>query len=289
VSQIIDFMRSTQDARLSLERLSEVHAMEPEEPTGDTAAVPVPAEIKVTVSGLSFRYEGPGSPWVIKDLDLVIMPGKITAIVGESGSGKTTLLKLLMGFYPPAEGSIMINERKLDEISITSLRKVTGVVMQEGYIFPDTILGNIAPGVDHPEMDKVWRAIDTANLRPLLDTLPAGIHTKVGQGGHGLSQGQKQRILIARVIYKEPSLLLFDEATSALDASNERMIVENLSEFYDGRTVVIVAHRLSTVRHADMIAVLEKGALSECGTHDELTALGGTYYRLIRDQLELGQ
>ena len=289
VSQIIDFMRSTQDARLSLERLSEVHAMEPEEPTGDTAAVPVPAEIKVTVRGLSFRYEGPGSPWVIKDLDLVIMPGKITAIVGESGSGKTTLLKLLMGFYPPAEGSIMINGRKLDEISITSLRKATGVVMQEGYIFPDTILGNIAPGIDHPEMDKVWRAIDTANLRPLLDTLPADIHTRVGQGGHGMSQGQKQRILIARVIYKEPSLLLFDEATSALDASNERMIVENLSEFYDGRTVVIVAHRLSTVRHADMIAVLEKGALSECGTHDELTALGGTYYRLIRDQLELGQ
>jgi ATP-binding cassette subfamily B protein len=289
VSQIIDFMRSTQDARLSLERLSEVHAMEPEEQTGDAAAVLVPAEIKVTVRGLSFRYEGPGSPWVIKDLDLVIMPGKITAIVGESGSGKTTLLKLLMGFYPPAEGSIMINGRKLDEISITSLRKATGVVMQEGYIFPDTILGNIAPGIDHPEMDKVWRAIDTANLRPLLDTLPAGIHTRVGQGGHGLSQGQKQRILIARVIYKEPSLLLFDEATSALDASNERMIVENLSEFYEGRTVVIVAHRLSTVRHADMIAVLEKGALSECGTHDELTAIGGTYYRLIRDQLELGQ
>jgi ATP-binding cassette subfamily B protein len=289
VSQIIDFMRSTQDARLSLERLSEVHAMEPEEQTGDAAALPVPAEIKVTVRGLSFRYEGPGSPWVIKDLDLVIMPGKITAIVGESGSGKTTLLKLLMGFYPPAEGSIMINGRKLDEISITSLRKATGVVMQEGYIFPDTILGNIAPGIDHPEMDKVWRAIDTANLRPLLDTLPADIHTRVGQGGHGLSQGQKQRILIARIIYKEPSLLLFDEATSALDASNERMIVENLSEFYGGRTVVIVAHRLSTVRHADMIAVLEKGALSECGTHDELTALGGTYYRLIRDQLELGQ
>jgi ATP-binding cassette subfamily B protein len=289
VSQIIDFMRSTQDARLSLERLSEVHAMEPEEQTGDAAAVLVPAEIKVTVRGLSFRYEGPGSPWVIKDLDLEIMPGKITAIVGESGSGKTTLLKLLMGFYPPAEGSIMINGRKLDEISITSLRKATGVVMQEGYIFPDTILGNIAPGIDHPEMDKVWRAIDTANLRPLLDTLPAGIHTRVGQGGHGLSQGQKQRILIARVIYKEPSLLLFDEATSALDASNERMIVENLSEFYEGRTVVIVAHRLSTVRHADMIAVLEKGALSECGTHDELTAIGGTYYRLIRDQLELGQ
>jgi ATP-binding cassette subfamily B protein len=289
VSQIIDFMRSTQDARLSLERLSEVHSMDPEELRGEDNQTSVPAEIKVTVRGLSFRYEGPGSPWVIKDLDLGIIPGKITAIVGESGSGKTTLLKLLMGFYPPEEGSIMINGRKLDEISISSLRKATGVVMQEGYIFPDTILGNIAPGIDNPEMGKVWRAIDTANLRQLLDTLPAGLNTRVGQGGHGLSQGQKQRILIARVIYKEPSLLLLDEATSALDASNERMIVENLSEFYAGRTVVIVAHRLSTVRHADMIAVLHRGTLSECGTHEELTALGGTYFRLIRDQLELGE
>lgn len=161
--------------------------------------------------------------------------------------------------------------------------------MQEGYIFPDTILGNIAPGIEDPEMDKAWRAIDTANLRPLLDTLPAGIYTRIGQGGHGLSQGQKQRILIARVIYKEPALLLLDEATSALDASNERMIIENLSEFYAGRTVVVVAHRLSTVRHADTIAVLERGTLSECGTHDELAALGGTYYRLIKDQLELGK
>jgi ATP-binding cassette subfamily B protein len=161
--------------------------------------------------------------------------------------------------------------------------------MQEGYIFPDTILANIAPGIDNPDMESVRRAISIASLQLLIDTLPAGIQTRIGQGGHGLSQGQKQRILIARVIFKEPSLLLLDEATSALDASNERMIVENLAGFYAGRTVVIVAHRLSTVRNADMIAVLEKGNVQEYGTHQALVQKKGAYYRLIRDQLELGQ
>jgi len=289
VSQIIEFMKSTQDARISLERLSEVHAMEPEEKQGEGDRLPVPDRVEVSIGNISFRYEGPGSPWVLKDLSLVIPPGKITAVVGESGSGKTTLLKLLLGFYQPAEGTIRLNGIPLEDFSITSLRRSTGVVMQDGYIFPDTILANIAPGDDNPDRQKVDRAIETANLRSLTDTLPAGVMTRIGQGGHGLSQGQKQRILIARVIYREPSLLLLDEATSALDASNERMIVENLAGFYRGRTVVIVAHRLSTVRHADMIAVLEKGHLSEHGTHEELISLKGTYYRLIRDQLELGK
>ena len=288
VSQIINFMRSTQDARISLERLAEVHAMEPEEPEMDTGKINVPDKMQIKVDGLSFRYEGPGSRWVIKDLSLEIPAGKITAIVGESGSGKTTFLKLLMGFYRPEEGSVMINGRKLEEISISSLRKSTGVVMQEGYIFPGTILSNIAPGIVNPDMESVRRAISIANLQPLIDTLPAGIQTRIGQGGHGLSQGQKQRILIARVIFKEPALLLLDEATSALDASNERMIVENLAGFYAGRTVVIVAHRLSTVRNADLIAVLDKGSVTEYGTHSELVQKKGNYYRLIRDQLELG-
>lgn len=161
--------------------------------------------------------------------------------------------------------------------------------MQEGYIFPDTILGNIAPGTDDPDMDLVNLAVTVANLGSLIDTLPAGLQTRVGQGGHGLSQGQKQRILIARVVFKQPPLLLLDEATSALDASNERMIIQNLAGFYQGRTVVVVAHRLSTVRHADRIVVLDKGAVSEYGTHEELTKLKGNYYRLIRDQLEMGR
>lgn len=288
VSQIISFMRSTQDARISLERLAEVHAMDPEEKE-TSAAVAVPRNMTVTIDGLSFRYEGPGSPWVIKDLSLVIPMGKITAIVGESGSGKTTLLKLIMGFYRAEKGVIMIDGRRLEEISISSLRKSTGVVMQEGYIFPDTIEGNIAPGTDQPDTGRLSRAITIASLQPILDTLPAGLQTRVGQGGHGLSQGQKQRILIARVVYKEPSLLLLDEATSALDASNERIIVENLASFYAGRTVVVVAHRLSTVRNADNIVVLDRGTVSETGTHDELVKANGTYYRLIKDQLELGQ
>jgi ATP-binding cassette subfamily B protein len=289
VSQIVNFMRATQDARISLERLAEVHTMETEEQDGGTGAAVMPGKVSIAIRDLSFRYEGPGSPWVFKDLNMVIPAGKITAIVGESGSGKTTLLKLLMGFYRPSEGSVMIDGLKPEEISVASLRKATGVVMQEGYIFPDTILGNIAPGTDEPDMEMVRQAVIVASLGSLVDTLPAGLMTRVGQGGHGLSQGQKQRILIARVVYKQPSLLLLDEATSALDASNERMIVENLAGFYTGRTVVIVAHRLSTVRHADKIVVLEKGRVTESGTHEELTRMKGTYYKLIRDQLQMGK
>jgi ATP-binding cassette subfamily B protein len=288
VSQIINFLRSTQDARISLERLAEVHAMEPEEADGkDKGGLPT-KEMRITVNDLSFRYEGPGSPWVIKDLNLTIPEGKITAIVGESGSGKTTLLKLLMGFYQPEKGRIRIGDMELGDISIKSMRKATGVVMQDGYIFPDTIMANIAPGNDNPDEDRIRDSIRIASLQPLLDNLPLGLQTRVGQGGHGLSQGQKQRILIARVIYKQPALLLLDEATSALDASNERMIVENLTGFYAGKTVLIVAHRLSTVRNADMIVVLEKGNITETGSHEELIQMKGTYYRLIKDQLELG-
>jgi ATP-binding cassette subfamily B protein len=289
VSQIVNFMRATQDARISLERLAEVHAMEPEEKPGREDAAPMPGKADIEVRNLSFRYEGPGSPWVLQNLNLSIPAGRITAVVGESGSGKTTLLKMLMGFYRPEEGEILIGGMKIEDISVSSLRKNTGAVMQEGYIFPDTILGNIAPGEENPDPGRVTMAVRVASLQPLLDVLPSGLKTRVGQGGHGLSQGQRQRILIARVVYKQPALLLLDEATSALDASNERIIVENLAGFYSGRTVVIVAHRLSTVRHADNIVVLDRGKVTESGTHASLTAMKGTYYRLIKDQLELGR
>jgi ATP-binding cassette subfamily B protein len=288
VSQIVSFMRATQDAQISLGRLAEVHAMEPEE-VARTSEADMPERADIEISNLSFRYEGPGSPWVLRNLGLVIPAGKITAVVGESGSGKTTLLKLLLGYYPPAGGSIKVGGMELDGISISSLRRKTGAVMQEGYIFPDTILGNIAPGDDNPDPDRVAEAVKVASLQQLIDSLPSGLRTRIGQGGHGLSQGQRQRILIARVVYKQPSLLLLDEATSALDASNERQIVENLAGFYSGRTVVIVAHRLSTVRHADRIVVLEGGKVTESGTHADLAAVKGTYYRLIKDQLELGR
>ncbi|HUW92972.1 MAG TPA: peptidase domain-containing ABC transporter [Bacteroidales bacterium] len=289
VSQIINFLRATQDARISLERLAEVHAMEPED-AGDAAKQsPMPDDNTIRISNLAFRYEGPGSPYVIHDLNVTVTPGKVTAIVGESGSGKTTLLKLMMGFYEPSSGEISIGNIKIKGIKVSSLRKSVGVVMQEGYIFPDTIKSNIAPGEEEPDPERLHRAITLSNLSDIIGALPLGLKTKIGPGGHGLSQGQRQRILIARVVYKEPQIVLLDEATSSLDASNERLIVENLASFFRGKTVIIVAHRLSTVRNADKILVLEKGSVTESGTHEQLVDRKGTYYRLIKDQLELGQ
>jgi len=289
VSQIINFLRATQDARISLERLAEVHAMEPEEGSNLAEKAAMPDDKTISINNLSFRYEGPGSPYVINALNLTVTPGKVTAIVGESGSGKTTLLKLMMGFYEPSAGEIKIGNVSLSDIQVSALRKSVGVVMQEGYIFPDTIRANIAPGEEEPDQERLRRAITLSNLGKIVESLPSGLKTRIGPGGHGLSQGQRQRILIARVVYKEPQIVLLDEATSSLDASNERLIVENLASFFRGKTVIVVAHRLSTVRNADMILVLEKGAVTESGTHEELAEKKGTYYRLIKDQLELGQ
>jgi len=289
VSQIINFLRATQDARISLERLAEVHAMEPEEGSNLAEKAAMPDDKTISINNLSFRYEGPGSPYVINALNLTVTPGKVTAIVGESGSGKTTLLKLMLGFYEPSAGEIKIGNVSLSDIQVSALRKSVGVVMQEGYIFPDTIRANIAPGEEEPDQERLRRAITLSNLGKIVESLPSGLKTRIGPGGHGLSQGQRQRILIARVVYKEPQIVLLDEATSSLDASNERLIVENLASFFRGKTVIVVAHRLSTVRNADMILVLEKGAVTESGTHEELAEKKGTYYRLIKDQLELGQ
>lgn len=205
-----------------------------------------------------------------------------------SGSGKTTILKLLLRFYEPEKGEINIGGQALSTIGFKTWRSECGVVMQDGFIFSDTIARNIAVGDEYPDKQKLNHAIRVANIQDLIAGLPLGINTKIGAEGNGISQGQRQRILIARAVYKNPHYIFFDEATNALDANNEKVIMENLQEFFKGRTVIVVAHRLSTVSHADNIVVLDKGPIIEQGTHDVLTALKGDYYHLVKNQLELG-
>jgi ATP-binding cassette subfamily B protein len=226
---------------------------------------------------------------VLDEVDLCIPAGKVTAIVGTSGSGKTTLIKLLLGFYPPTQGKIYIGETNLDNLSERFWRSQCGVVMQDGFIFSDTIARNIAVSDEVVDTEKLLYAARMANIQAFVESLPLGYNTKIGAEGHGLSQGQKQRILIARAVYKDPEYLFFDEATNALDANNERVIMTNLEHFFKGRTVVVVAHRLSTVKHADQIVVLEKGGIIETGSHQELARLQGAYYHLVKNQLELGR
>lgn len=213
----------------------------------------------------------------------------MTAIVGASGSGKTTLIKLLMGFYPPLKGEILVGDASLSNINPHLWRSQIGSVLQDGYIFSDTIAANIALAEDEPNLDQLRQAVDIANIREFIESLPLKYNTIIGMEGMGLSQGQKQRILIARAIYKNPDMLFFDEATNALDTNNEKAIMQNLEQYYEGRTVVVVAHRLSTVKDADQILVMDKGCIAEMGTHDTLVAQKGLYYQLIKNQLELGQ
>ena len=288
VNQMVVFFRTAQDARMSLDRLSEIQASQPEELEDDMKVKNLPANKSIYINNLSFQYEGPRSPFVLKDIDIVIPEKKITAVVGTSGSGKTTMLKLMLGFYNPVEGDILVGDTNLRNLSLKVWRQKIGVVMQDGYIFPDTIANNIAPGVDVIDKDKLLKSISIANINDFVDTLPLGINTRIGHNGHGLSQGQKQRILIARAIYKNPDYLFFDEATNSLDAANEKQIVANLNEFFSGKTVLIIAHRLSTVRNSDNIVVIDKGRMIESGTHPELISRKGIYYNLVRDQLELG-
>jgi ATP-binding cassette subfamily B protein len=288
VSQIITFFRMSQDAKMSLDRLSEVHDLEEEEPDPGAKIRKLPEKKDIYINGLSYQYEGPRSPFALKDVDLFIEENTITAIVGTSGSGKTTLLKMLLGFYHPVAGDILIGDLRLSNLSLKIWREKVGAVMQDGFLFPDTIAANIAPGTEEIHEDRMADAAEIANIRGFIESLPLGYNTKIGANGHGLSEGQKQRLLIARVIYKNPEIIIFDEATNSLDANNEKVIVENLSEFFEGKTVIVVAHRLSTVRNADKIVVLDNGRIIETGTHEVLIGKRGAYFNLVKNQLELG-
>ncbi len=288
VSSFIGFVHSYQDARISLERLGEVHFREDEDKLNENRLVELPdGDRSIHIRNLSFSYLGPMAPPVLKELDLDIEQNQVTAIVGESGSGKTTLLKLLLGYYDLQQGSISIGHTNLKNISTYAWRRHCGAVMQDGFIFSDTIAENIAVKDERIDKERLLYAARMANVREFAEEQCAGYNTKIGQEGSGLSQGQKQRILIARAIYRNPDYLFFDEATNSLDANNEREILENMNMFFKGRTVVVVAHRLSTVKNADKIVVLDKGKIVEVGTHRELVERKGYYYHLVKNQLEL--
>jgi ATP-binding cassette subfamily B protein len=240
------------------------------------------------LKNVSFTYNGAGNEPVLKNINLTIPQGKITAIVGTSGSGKTTLLKLLLMFYKPQKGEILIGNSPLWGLGAKLWRSKCGTVMQEGVIFSDTIAENIAFSDEFPDTKKLLHAVKVANIQSFIEELPLSYNTKIGAEGNGISQGQKQRLLIARAVYKNPDFIFFDEATNALDANNESVIMANLDEFFQGKTVIVVAHRLSTVKNADQIVVMEKGEIVEVGTHAELTQRHGKYFELVKNQLELG-
>jgi ATP-binding cassette subfamily B protein len=288
VEQLISFAQQAQDAKISLERLNEIHQMEEEDPAGKELSKQLPEQKSIHFNNLSFTYAGAGNEPVLKNISLIIPEGKTTAIVGMSGSGKTTLLKLLLKFYENYQGEIKIGESNLKYTSPKYWRNHCGSVMQEGYIFNDSIAKNIAVSDERPDYKKLLHACKVANIQTFIEGLPLGFNTKIGAEGNGISAGQKQRILIARAVYKDPKFIFFDEATNSLDANNEKMIMENLKEFFKNKTVVVVAHRLSTVKHADNIVVLHNGQITESGTHEQLAMRKGEYFELVRNQLELG-
>jgi ATP-binding cassette subfamily B protein len=329
VEQLIGFAQQAQDAKISLERLNEIHQMEEEEPQDKELSRQLPESRSISLTNLSFTYTGAGNEPVLRNINLYIPEGKTTAIVGMSGSGKTTLLKLLLKFYENYQGEIKIGAPsipqggskseeqskdykasslnssqhpsllslskdgegagvRLNSISPKYWRSHCGSVMQEGYIFNDSIAKNIAVSDEHPDYSKLLHACKVANIQAFIESLPLGFNTKIGAEGNGISAGQKQRILIARAVYKNPEFIFFDEATNSLDANNEKTIMENMNQFFKGKTVVVVAHRLSTVKHADNIVVLHNGEITESGTHGELAMKKGRYFELVRNQLELG-
>ncbi|MDY4250772.1 peptidase domain-containing ABC transporter [Bacteroides pyogenes] len=285
IKQFITFAETGQDAKLSMDRLVEIHNKQDEEPVQKNNDIP--CNPTITLKDVTFQYEGLHSEKVLNKVSLDIPYAKTLAIVGMSGSGKTTLLKLILGFYEPTDGGIFVNNRPLSEYSGKAWRMNCGVVMQEGYIFSDTIINNITICDSTPDLQKFKKAIDVANLTDFLETLPLGYDTIIGHDGHGLSAGQKQRILIARAVYKDPPILIFDEATNALDTNNEKEIMSKLTDFFQGKTVIIVAHRMSTVKNADNIVVLNKSKIIEQGPHEQLITQKGDYFNLIKNQLEI--
>jgi len=306
VEQLIGFTQNLQDARIALERLNEIQQVADEEPPGAAFRKEIPNDKTIVCNNVSFSYAGAGNMPVLKNINLTIPANSITAIVGMSGSGKTTLLKLLLRFYENYNGTIRIGSAAdsdikyqwenvstegsdLKTISPSYWRGACGAVMQDGYIFNDTLQNNIAVGAAAPDRKRIVYACKMANIDAFVNSLPLGLNTKIGAEGNGISQGQRQRILIARAVYKNPDFLFFDEATNALDANNEKAIMEHLTPFFRGRTVIVVAHRLSTVKNADKIVVLHDGEITEEGTHETLTLKRGRYYELVKNQLELGQ
>ena len=289
VNQLVSFFRSLQEAKLSLERLNEVQNHSTEEVENSKLLSLISYKnTGIEFKNVSFQYEGPKSPFVLKNINFNIPKGKITAIVGASGSGKTTLMKLLLKFYEPTQGVLFFNSENVKNISPKSLRENCGVVMQDGFIFSDSIERNIATGDENIDKEKLNNAIKIANIETFIEDLPLKFNTKIGASGNGISGGQKQRLLIARAVYKNPHYIFFDEATSALDAENEKVIHDNLQEFFKGKTVVIIAHRLSTVKNADQIIVLQNGKIVENGNHKELVRNKRDYFNLVKNQLELG-
>ena len=287
VEQFMSFIYSLQDVKISLERINEIHEGKNEESTENQAKA-FNAEKSISIENIDFKYDPHALKKTLDGVSFSIPEGKVTAIVGASGSGKTTLIKLMLGYYRVMAGSISIAGRNINEYNFKWWRRHCGVVMQDGVIFSESIARNIAVDDGEIDVERLEQAAKIANIHDYVMGLPLKYNTIIGRDGVGLSQGQKQRILIARAVYKNPDFIFLDEATNSLDAKNERAIVENLDEFYKGRTVIVVAHRLSTVKNADQIIVIDKGKVIEVGNHTSLIERKGTYYNLVKIQLELG-
>jgi ATP-binding cassette subfamily B protein len=288
IEQIIGFSQQAQDANISLKRLNDIHGLDDEEPAHIQFYHFVPEDHSIHIKNLSFTYPGAGNEPVLRNINLIIPDGKVTAIVGTSGSGKTTLVKLLLHFYDSYIGDIYLQNTNFKTISPKFWRSISGAVMQDSFIFNDNIRKNITVTNDNVDEQRLIQACKTANILEFIESLPLGFYTKLGAEGNGISGGQKQRLSIARAVYKNPQFLFFDEATNSLDANNEKLILENMQQFFQNKTVIVVAHRLSTVKNADKIIVMDRGEIAEEGTHAELILKKGKYFELVKNQLELG-